>query len=657
MNFKVALILVWSIQVGFSQKKITYDICVYGATSAGIIAAYTAKMQGKSVILLEPSNHIGGLTTGGLGQTDIGNKYAITGLSRDFYRKIGQHYGKFEQWTFEPKVASDIFNSYLKKADIKVFTKKQLINVIKSKSMIRQIDLLDENKQRMLVTAKYFLDCTYEGDLMAMAGVTFTVGREDNKQYGETWNGVQMLDKHQFPDGIDPFKTLGDSTSGLLWGISSEKLAPKGSGDQKVQAYNFRMCLTDSVENMVPIEAPDDFDPSHYELLLRYIDKKQPIELNWALMHLQPMPNRKLDINNSGPFSSNLIGGNYNYPNANYDERKIIQKKHENHIKGFFYFLGNDPRVPAHLRAEMKKWGYPKDEYLNNNHFSPQMYVREARRMISEVVMTEKHCVGTQTVTDGIGLAAYTMDSHNTQRIVVKDANGKYQVKNEGDVQMGLGGLDPYPISYRALLPRKSECTNLLVPVCLSASHIAFGSIRMEPVFMVLAQSAATAAVLAMDSKKGLHELNVTKLQEILKSNPLADGSLPEILIDNSYDGQFSVLGEHIIMKKQYGRYGKDYVKINSNGQATFSTIVSNAGKYNLQVYFPKSENNSKNVKIIVKIGNQIIEKQFEIDANENDWYNCGEMEIPSGEKVSVTLSSLSDAGFIADAILFVPIK
>jgi hypothetical protein len=657
MNFKVALILIWGIQVGFSQKTLTYDICIYGATSAGIIAAYTAKIQGKSVILLEPSNHIGGLTTGGLGQTDIGNKYAITSLSRDFYRKIGQHYGKFEQWTFEPSAASDIFNSYLKKADIKVFTKKQLINVIKSKSTIRQIELLDENKQRMLVTAKYFLDCTYEGDLMAMAGVSFSVGREDNKQYGETWNGVQMLDKHQFPDGIDPFKTLGDSTSGLLWGISSEKLAPKGSGDQKVQAYNFRMCLTDSVENMIPIEAPDDFDPSHYELLLRYIDKKQPLELNWALMHLQPMPNRKLDINNSGPFSSNLIGGNYNYPNANYDERKIIQKKHEDHIKGFFYFLGNDPRVPAHLRAEMKKWGYPKDEYLNNNHFSPQMYVREARRMISEVVMTEKHCVGTQTVTDGIGLAAYTMDSHNTQRIVVKDASGMYQVKNEGDVQMGLGGLDPYPISYRALLPRKSECTNLLVPVCLSASHIAFGSIRMEPVFMVLAQSAATAAVLAIDSKKGLHEVDVTKLQEILKSNPLADGSLPEILIDNSYDGQFSVFGEHTIMKKQYGRYGKDYVKINSNGQATFSTIVSNTGKYNLQVYFPKSENNSKNVKIIVKIGNKIIEKQFEIDANENDWYNCGEMEIASDEKVSVTISSLSDAGFIADAILFVPIK
>lgn len=657
MNLKIAIILIWSIQVGFSQKSKTYDICVYGGTSAGIIAAYTAKMQGKSVILIEPSNHIGGLTTGGLGQTDIGNKYAITGLSRDFYRKIGQHYGKFEQWSFEPTVASQIFNYFLKKADIKVFTKNQLVNVFKTKNTIRQIELVNENKQKMLVSAKYFLDCTYEGDLMAMAGVTYTVGREDNKQYGETWNGVQMLDKHQFPDGIDPFKTLGDSTSGLLWGISSEKLAFKGSGDQKVQAYNFRMCLTDSIENMIPIEAPDDYDPGHYELLLRYIEKKQPLELNWALMHLQDMPNRKLDINNSGPFSTNLIGGNYNYPNANYKERKIIQKKHENHIKGFFYFLGNDPRVPAHLKAEMKKWGYPKDEYLDNNHFSPQMYVREARRMISEVVMTEKHCVGTQIVTDGIGLAAYTMDSHNTQRVVVKDSSGKFQVKNEGDVQMGLGGLDPYQISFKALLPRKSECTNLLVPVCLSASHIAFGSIRMEPVFMVLAQSAATAAVLAIDSKKSLHEVNVNELQEILKSNPLADGSVPEILIDNSYSGQFSVLGEHEIMKKQYGRYGKDFVKIAANGQAKFWTKVSNGGSYNLQVYFPKSENSSEKIKVIVKVGNQIIEKQIVIDAEENDWYNCGEMEIPRNEEVSVTLSSLSDAKFIADAILFVPIR
>jgi hypothetical protein len=338
------------------------------------------------------------------------------------------------------------------------------LKVIKSNHTITEIELLDENNQKITVNAQYFIDCSYEGDLMAMAGVSFTVGREDNKKYNETWNGVQMLDKHQFPDGIDPFKIKGDSSSGLLWGISSEKLASRGSGDQKVQAYNFRMCLTDSVENQIPITAPEDYDPSRYELLLRYIEKKQPHELNWALMHIQPMPHRKLDINNSGPFSTNLIGGNYDYPNANYAHRKSIQKAHENHIKGFFYFLGNDDRVPEHLRNEMKKWGYPKDEFVKNEHFSPQMYVREARRMVSDVVMTEKHCVGKETVEDGIGLAAYTMDSHNTQRVVVEDSYGKYQVKNEGDVQMGLGGLDPYPISYRAIIPKKSQCNNLLVP-------------------------------------------------------------------------------------------------------------------------------------------------------------------------------------------------
>ncbi|MCP9761714.1 FAD-dependent oxidoreductase [Lacihabitans soyangensis] len=635
----------------------TYDICVYGATSAGVMAAYTAKIQGKSVILLEPSTHIGGLTTGGLGQTDIGNKYAITGLSRDFYRKIGQHYGKFEQWTFEPKVASKIFNDYLKKANMEVKTQMELISVFKNLNSITAIELKNPKGQLTKIRAKYFIDCTYEGDLMAKAGVSYTVGREDNRKYGETWNGVQMLDKHQFPDGIDPFKIAGDSTSGLLWGISQGKLAPKGSGDEKVQAYNFRMCLTDSMPNMIPITAPEDYYPSRYELLLRYIEKKQPYELNWALMHLQPMPNRKLDINNSGPFSSNLIGGNYDYPNSNYAQRKAIQKAHENHIRGFFYFLGNDPRVPEHLRNEMKKWGYPKDEFINNGHFSPQMYVREARRMISDVIMTEKHCVGEETVSDGIGMAAYTMDSHNTQRIIVKDADGKYQVKNEGDVQMGLGGLDPYPISYKAIIPQKTECNNLLVPVCLSASHIAFGSIRMEPVFMVLAQSAAMAAVLAVESKKNLHEIDIPKLQNLLKSNPLADGSRREILIDNSFVNQFSAIGDHEVIKKQYGRYGKDFVKMGSKSEAIFSTKIDQGGNYVLQLYFPKRENSSEKLKILVKYGEKMIEKVIKVDSEANDWYEFGNINFLKNQDVKVTISSLSGKEFIADAILFVPLR
>jgi hypothetical protein len=653
----LTLLAFFGLQNLFGQISMKADICIYGATSAGVIAAYTAKMQGKSVILLEASEHIGGLTTGGLGQTDIGNKYAITGLSRDLYRKVGKHYGKFEQWTFEPKVTSKVFNDYLQKAQIKVLTGKELLKVTKSNNTIAKIELLDENNQKITVNAQYFIDCSYEGDLMAMAGVSFTVGREDNKKYNETWNGVQMLDKHQFPDGIDPFKIKGDSSSGLLWGISSEKLASRGSGDQKVQAYNFRMCLTDSVENQIPITAPEDYDPSRYELLLRYIEKKQPHELNWALMHIQPMPHRKLDINNSGPFSTNLIGGNYDYPNANYAQRKSVQKAHENHIKGFFYFLGNDDRVPEHLRNEMKKWGYPKDEFVKNEHFSPQMYVREARRMVSDVVMTEKHCVGKETVEDGIGLAAYTMDSHNTQRVVVEDSNGKYQVKNEGDVQMGLGGLDPYPISYRAIIPKKSECNNLLVPVCLSASHIAFGSIRMEPVFMVLAQSAAMAAVLAIDSKKNLHEIDVPKLQKLLKNNPLADGSRPEILIDNGFEGQFAAIEEHEVINKQYGRYGKDFVKMGSKSKAIFSTKINQGGKYMLQLYFPKRENSSETLKIVLKYGDKVTEKQITIDTNENDWYEFGKINFLKNQNVKVTISSLSNKEFVADAILFVPVN
>jgi len=650
--FSFSLLL---LNISVAQKTKVYDICVYGGTSAGVIAAHTAKKLGKTVILIEPSNHIGGLSSGGLGQTDIGNKYAISGISRQFYRKIGQNYGRFEQWTFEPKVAKSIFMDYLKPVDL-VLTNHELFDVIKEKSSIKSIWIEDtQSKTKTKISAKHFIDCSYEGDLMAKAGVSYTIGREANSKYNETWNGVQMLDKHQFPEGIDPFIVPGDSTSGLLWGISSEKMAMAGSGDKKVQAYNFRMCLTDSIENQIPITKPVDYDAEKYELLLRYIEKKQPLELNWALMHLQPMPHRKLDINNSGPFSTNLIGENYAYPDAGFSERKQIQKAHVNHINGFFYFLGNDPRVPEHLRNEMKKWGYPKDEYVDNEHFSPQMYIREARRMISDLVMTENHCVGNETVSDGVGLAAYTMDSHNTQRIISKDATGKYRVKNEGDVQKGLGGLDPYPISYRAIVPKKTECNNLLVPVCLSASHIAFGSIRMEPVFMVLAQSAASAACLAIDSKKTIQEIDIKKLQKSLKENPYADNSKPEILIDNAAKSQFSVEGNFELINKGYGRYGKDFVKLHPTSSATFSTKMNSSGKYALQIYFPIAEGRTKTAEIEILIGQKLTKRILKLEKEENDWYKVGEFEINKNTDAKVILKSNTTNYLIADAVLWVP--
>jgi FAD dependent oxidoreductase len=650
---KIILLLLLFCSKANAQKPFHYDICVYGGTSAGIIAAYTAKMHGKSVILIEASGHLGGLTSGGLGQTDIGNKYAITGLSRQFYRKIGAHYGKFEQWTFEPSVAKNILLTYLEKAD-KVLLNNELQSVIKAKTIITSVKIKNFKTQKtQIINAKQFIDCTYEGDLMAKAGVSFTIGREANAKYNETWNGVHMLDKHQFPDGIDPFKIKGNSKSGLMWGISPNPLAKEGTGDRKIQAYNFRMCLTDSAENRLTITKPADYDPNRYELLLRYIEKKKPHVLNWALMHLQPMPHRKLDINNSGPFSTNLIGGNYDYPNATHAQRKAIQKKHENHIKGYFYFLGNDPRVPEHLRKEMLKWGYPKDEYTESNNFSPQMYIREARRMVSEMVMTENHCIGKETVTDGIGMAAYTMDSHNTQRIVVKDSTGKFQVKNEGDVQKGLGGLDPYPISFRSIVPKKTQCTNLAVPVCMSASHIAFGSIRMEPVFMVLAQSAATAASMAIDDKAAIQNISISDLQKELNSNPLADKSTPDILIDNASNDNFKVSGESEIIKKAYGRYGRDYV-ILKNGEAIFSQNHQANGAYALYVYFPKSENLSQTTTVEIKVDKESFLQKIELSSEENEWYKLGDYNIKAGQKTEVILRTSSSKGkIIADAVLW----
>ena len=502
-----------------AQQKISVDICVYGATSGGVIAAYTAAKLGKKVILVTPEGHLGGLSSGGLGNTDIGNKIAITGLARDFYRRVGLHYGKPEQWIFEPHVAEDIFKTYIREASITVLFNQSLNALFKKGKHIQEIRTIPVNTSgghsNYIIQAKEYIDCSYEGDLMAMASVSFTVGRESNQQYHETYNGVQLLDKHQFPDGVDPYIIEGKPESGLLWGICTVELNTRGSGDKKLQAYNFRLCLTDSVPNRIEITKPDHYDSSHYELLLRYVKIKNPKSLEDGILNINLMPDRKTDINNNGPFSTDMIGMNYDYPNGNIETRKKIMQDHIDYDKGLLYFIGHDGRMPEHLRNEMLTWGYPKDEYTDNNHWSPQLYIRESRRMISDYVMTESNCTGQLKVTDGIGLAAYTMDSHNCQRVVVRG-----MVKNEGDVQ--VGGFPPYPVSYRSIVPKQNECTNLIVPVCLSASHIAYGSIRMEPVFMVLGQSSATAAVMAIDKKISVQKVPVDKLQSELKANPLA---------------------------------------------------------------------------------------------------------------------------------------
>jgi hypothetical protein len=513
------LLLFFPFLSALAQQKISVDICVYGATSGGVIAAYTASKLGKKVVLITSEGHLGGLSSGGLGNTDIGNKIAITGLARDFYRRVGLHYGKPEQWIFEPHVAEDIFKAYMQEASIRVLFHQSLKALFKKGLQIQEIRTVPADSEAdhstYVIQAKEYIDCSYEGDLMAMAAVSYTVGRESNQQYHETYNGIQLLDKHQFPDGVDPYIVEGKPETGLLWGIGSAELNARGSGDKKLQAYNFRLCLTDSTQNRIEITKPDRYDSSHYALLLRYIKIRNPKSLEDGILNINLMPDRKTDINNNGPFSTDMIGMNYDYPNGNSETRKRIIQTHIDYDKGLLYFIGHDERMPEHLRNEMLRWGYPKDEYADNNHWSPQLYIRESRRMIAGYVMTEANCTGQLKVTDGIGLAAYTMDSHNCQRVIV---NG--MVKNEGDVQ--VGGFLPYPVSYRSIVPKPNECTNLFVPVCLSASHIAYGSIRMEPVFMVLGQSSATAAVMAIDEQLPVQKIPVKKLQKELAENPLA---------------------------------------------------------------------------------------------------------------------------------------
>jgi len=470
------------------------------------MAAVEAAQEGRTVVLAEFGRHVGGMTAGGLGQTDIGNKAAIGGMAREFYQRIGRIYGTNEAWKFEPHVTETVFQDMLREVRVTVYFQQRLASVKKNHGRIDSLTMEDGTVFR----ADIFIDASYEGDLMAKAGVSYFVGRESNATYHETLNGIRAVTpKHQFTVAVDPYLHPGDSASGLLPFIQDQSLGESGEGDHSVQAYNFRLCLTQDPTNKSPITAPAHYDPSRYELLARYVEALVAAGESPTLrqfMDIAAMPNGKTDVNNNGGFSTDFIGGNAGYADGTYAERARIWQAHEDYTRGFLHFLATDARVPAALRAETQSWGLCKDEFADTGGWPHQLYIREARRMVSDYVMTENNCRYSMVVPDPIGLAAYTVDSHNCRRIV---RNGR--VENEGDVQ--VGGFPPYQISYRSIVPRESECENLLVPVCLSASHIAYGSIRMEPVFMVLGQSAAIAANLALQEKVPVQRISYDKLR------------------------------------------------------------------------------------------------------------------------------------------------
>ena len=523
--------------LGFITQAQTYraDVIIYGGNASAIIAAVQVKKMGKSVIVLCPETHLGGLTSGGLGFTDTGNKEVIGGLARDFYRRIYDHYQVDKNWNwqakssfgnkgqgtvamdgamrtmwlFEPHAAEQVFEDYVKEFTLIVHRNEWLDRsakgIQKKNNTIQSIRTISGKTY----IGSMFIDATYEGDLMALAGVDFHVGREANSVYGEQWNGVQVgvfQHGHYFKKPISPYRIEGDPSSGLLPEVSPEIPGPNGSGDNKIQAYCYRMCLSDHPANRIPFEKPANYDPARYTLYARVFAS------GWreTFDKFDLLPNRKTDTNNHGPFSTDFIGKNYDYPTASYARRAELNQAHKDYQMGLMYFLQNDPRVPSDVQSRMKEWGLAKDEFKANGGWPYQLYIREARRMKGEFIMKEADALGKTQVPQPVGMGSYSLDAHNAQRFV--QANGF--VQNEGDI--GVKPDKPYSIAYGSILPKESQCGNLLVPVCMSSSHIAYGSIRMEPVFMILGQSAATAAVLAIEKKVTPQRLDYRVLEKSL---------------------------------------------------------------------------------------------------------------------------------------------
>ncbi len=511
------------------------DVIIYGGTSAAITAAMELVQSGKTVIVVSPDKHLGGLTAGGLGYTDTGNKSVIGGLSREFYHRVWLHYNNSSAWVwqkhseygnkgqgtvamdgenrtmwiFEPHVAEKVFEDFVAENKITIYRDEWLnrdSGLVKVDGKIVSFNTLSGKT----FSGKIFIDATYEGDLMAEAGVSYHVGRESTAQYNEQWNGVQtgvFQHGHHFKSKISPYINPDDPSSGVLPLISTEPPGEYGAADNKIQAYCFRMCMTNHDENRIPFAKPDNYDSTQYELLVRDFATGRK---DW-FEKFDDIPNRKTDTNNHGAFSSDNIGMNYDYPEATYQRRAEIIQQHRDYQAGLLWFVANDTRVPEDIRTKMATWGLAKDEFTDNGNWPHQIYVREARRMIGEYVTTENDVLLKREVPRPVGMGSYAMDSHNVQRYITPEGF----VQNEGDI--GVAPPAPYSISYGSIVPKKEECSNLLVPVCVSSSHIAYGSIRMEPVFMILGQSAAVAACMAIDKNMAVQDVSYDELKTKLE--------------------------------------------------------------------------------------------------------------------------------------------
>jgi hypothetical protein len=627
-------------------KTIEADVCVYGGTPGGVMMAIQARRMWKSAVLVAFRKHVGGMTSGGLSAVDLGRGESIGGMAQEFLARVGKTRG------FPPSKAEETFRAMLKEAGVPVYFEHRLKGVAKEGNKIVAITMENGN----VFKAKIYGDATYEGDLLAKAGVSYHVGREANAVYKETLNGVQFRDQHNFVKPVDPYRIAGDPKSGLLWGISADDPGVAGQGDKKVQAYNFRMFLSNA-EDRLPFPKPKSYERSKYLLLLRYIKLNPPLPLQ---LHAG-------DSNNQGGFSTDHIGANYDWPEGDYAKREKIFQDHVNYQQGLMWFWANDPEVPAEMQAKVKAWGLSKGEFPETGGWPHELYVREGRRMVSDYVMTEHNCKSAIVAEDSVGLASYNMDSHNCQRVVITGV-----VRNEGDVQVGCP--KPYPVSYRSIVPKEAECGNLFVPVCLSSSHIAYGSIRMEPVFMILGQASGTAASLAIDKGISVQKVPYTQLKEKLLADKqklewagpavtpkgtagIDPRTVAGIVVDND-DAQ--VVGGWV-RSTSIGPYvGTEYLHDNNAEQGkksvTWAPKLPKGGKYDVYLIWSANPNRAGMVPVeIVHAGGKT--KATVNQKQSGGWNKVFTGTFAEGTTGSVTIRTDGADGFvIADAVRFVPL-
>lgn len=641
------------------------DICVYGGTSGGVAAAVAAARLGKSVSLIVVSNHVGGMSAGGLGVTDVGNTASIGGISREFYQLVGQAYGSTNPvYWFEPHVAEQTFLQMLNGAGVSIYTNQQLASVTLSNQVITQIAMADGT----ICRAREFIDTTYEGDLMAMAGVSFTVGREGTNLYNESLAGIQYPG---YSYDYDPYLITGNSNSGLLPFVQAGSPGTVGQGDGKVQCYNFRLCLTQNLTNQIPITAPTNYSESKYALFTRYIASREATDGSVTLEQLinvqTLIPNGKTDINADGELSTDYIGYNYTYPTNTYAARQVIYQAHKDYIAGLLYHLGHSTNVPLNVRTNMQSWGYAKDEFQDNGGWPYPLYVREARRMVSDYVMLQQDALGSRAATDPVALASYTLDSHPVARLAVSGLT-----MEEGGI--GVSVQYPYSVSYRSIIPGLGQCQNLFCTFALSASHVGFASIRLEPVFMMLSQSAGEAAAFAIDDNAAVQQLNYQKLAAQL----IADGQILTwgsgqsvstngiILTENNTTGVTASSGWSVGANSggwplPNGAYWHDGATGKGSKWVAYAPNLPTNGYYDVYLWWVAASNRSTNTPVDIVNASNTTRVYVNQQLNGSTWVKVASSNyFNAGSSGSVTIRNVGTASgtyVIANAVRWMPLS